>query len=277
MRAVFRRTLVRHPLLTLIVVIGVMNVAATVMLAVSLLTLFRFRRFYVEQILCGFSRLLLRMIGVRMIVHRDQPWPTTQTVYISNHTSTLDVFALLALGLPNTRYFLSGFLRAIVPLGVTGYLAGTFWTVPQYCRKERVRLFQRAARILRQTGESVFLSPEGMRVRTGDVGPFNKGAFHLAGDLGAPLLPLYLAVPLPESAHNEQADNSPASFTVKSNLMSYLSDLRPCLVQVYVDAPIDTRGWRLEDLEHNRHQVRQRFLALHEKWGPRQCASKMPE
>jgi 1-acyl-sn-glycerol-3-phosphate acyltransferase len=266
MTALAERTRSRSPVLTLVLVIGVMSVAATVMLALAIVTLFQFRRFYVERVAGGFSRLLLRMIGVRLIVHREEPWPTTQTVYISNHTSTLDVFVLLALGLPNTRFFLSGFLRAIVPMGVMGYLAGTFWTVPQYRREERVRLFQRAARILRRTGESVYLSPEGTRVRSGEIGPFNKGAFHLAGDLGAPLLPLYLSVPLPESARKELADDSPASFTVKGNLMSYLSDLRPCDFHVYVDVPIDTRGWRLEDFDHNRQQVRQRFLALHEQW-----------
>jgi 1-acyl-sn-glycerol-3-phosphate acyltransferase len=187
-------------------------------------------------------------------------------VYISNHTSALDVLVLLALKLPNTRFFLSGFLRAIVPLGVVGYLAGTFWTVPQYRREERVRLFSSAARTLRATGESVYLSPEGMRVRSGEIGAFNKGAFHLAGDLGAPLLPLYLAVPLPQSARREVPDNSPGSFKVQANLMSYLADLRPCTVHVHVDEPIDTRGWRLEDLDRNRHQVRERFLALHERW-----------
>ena len=41
-----------------------------------------------------------------------------QTVYVSNHSSTLDLFVLVALGLPNTRFFLSGFLQKIVPLGI---------------------------------------------------------------------------------------------------------------------------------------------------------------
>ena len=48
-------------------------------------------------------------------------------------------------------------LRAIVPMGVLGHIAGTFWTVAQSRPEERVRLFQRADRILRRTGESVFL------------------------------------------------------------------------------------------------------------------------
>ena len=71
---------------------------------------------------------------------------------------------------------------------------------------------------------------------------------------------------MPESARKELADNSPVAFTVKGNLMSYISDLRACVVHVYVDSLIDTHGWRLEDLDHNRLQVRQRFLALHQMW-----------
>jgi 1-acyl-sn-glycerol-3-phosphate acyltransferase len=256
----------RDPLFTALLVLQVMSFAAVVMMAAALVTGFKRRRIYVENLAGGFARILLGLVGVRVIVHRDRPWPATQTVYVSNHTSALDVFVLLALRLPNTRFFLSGFLRAVVPMGVMGDLAGTFWTVPQFRREERVRLFQRAAAILRQTGESVYLSPEGKRVRTGEIAPFNKGAFHLAGDLGAPLLPLYLAVPLPPRARREKEDLSPGSFTVHANLMSFLADIRPCTVHVYADNPVDTRNWRLADLDHNRQQVRQRFLILHERW-----------
>jgi 1-acyl-sn-glycerol-3-phosphate acyltransferase len=247
-----------------------MSVAALVVLGAAAATAFRARRFYVEVLCRGFARALLRLLGVRLVVHNDRPWPVTQTVYISNHTSGLDVFVLLALALPNTRFFLSGFflsgfLRAIVPMGIIGQLAGTFWTVPQIYPRRRVRVFQRADRILRRTGESVYLSPEGMRVQTGEMGAFNKGAFHLAGSLGAPLLPLYLAVPLPEHLYPTGTDR-PSDYTVRTNLKSFLMDFRPCEVHVYVDSPIDTSAWRLEDLDRNRQMVRQRFLAMHKRW-----------
>lgn len=254
----------RRALLMGVVVVCVMSLAALVMLAAALVTLFRARRFYIEVLGHRFSLFLLWLCGVRLFIHREQPWPSTQTIYICNHTSALDVFVLIALGLPRTRFFLSGFLRAIVPLGVMGTLGGTFWTIPQTRPQERVRLFQRADRTLRETGESACLSPEGMRVQTGELGSFNKGAFHLATSLGAPLLPLYLAVPLP--AARRQTPDAARFYTVRGNLMSFLGDIRPCVVHVYADAAIDTRGWRLEDLDHNRQQVRQRFLALHDKW-----------
>jgi putative phosphoserine phosphatase/1-acylglycerol-3-phosphate O-acyltransferase len=258
-----RQTL--RAILTGLLVLSFMSLGALVMLAAAVLTLFRARRFYIEVLGGSLARALLWLLGVRLIVRRDRPWPTTQTVYISNHTSALDVFVLLALGLPNTRFFQSGFIRAIVPLGVIGWLAGNFWTVPQLQPEGRVRVFQRADRILRATGESVYLSPEGARVQTGEVGPFNKGAFHLAGSLGAPLLPLYIAVPLPQQDLTTPATHA-RYFTVRANLMSFMLDLRPCVVQVYVDSPIDTTTWRLEDLDRNRQLVRQRFLDMHEKW-----------
>jgi 1-acyl-sn-glycerol-3-phosphate acyltransferase len=251
--------------LAAVLVFSYMSVAALVILVAAVCTLFLARRLYLEVLARGFAKGLLWLLGVRTIVHRERPWPTTQTVYLSNHTSALDVFVLLALGLPDTRFFLSGFLRAIVPLGVIGQLGGTFWTVPQTRPQERVRFFQRADRILHATGESVYLSPEGTRVQTGEIGPFNKGAFHLATSLRAPLQPLYLAVPLPErDLTTGPAD--PSSYTVGANLMSYLLDLRPCVVQVHVADPIDTSGWRLEDLDRNRDLVRERFLELHDHW-----------
>ena len=50
--------------------------------------------------------------GACAIACTAKPQPAdVQTVYVSNHSSTLDVFVLIALGLPRTRFFLSGFLQ----------------------------------------------------------------------------------------------------------------------------------------------------------------------
>ena len=145
----------------------------------------------------GCADAILALYGVRVRVHADAAAvPRTQTVYISNHTSTLDLFVLVALGLPNCRFFLSGFLRKFVPLGIIAWMMGTFFTVPQD-RPGRAapHLSARAAAMLSRTGESVYLSPEGGRITTGDIGHFNKGAFHLATDLRVPIVPMYFRIP----------------------------------------------------------------------------------
>jgi 1-acyl-sn-glycerol-3-phosphate acyltransferase len=213
-----------------------MCAGAALMVPLGILTAFRARRLY-AACATGISRGVLRLYGIRMEIHGAPPWPSTPTVYVSNHTSTLDIFILVALGLPNTRFFLSGFLRKIVPLGIISSMMGTFFTVPQSDPEGRVRIFARAARVLKRTRESVYLSPEGERVTTGTVGHFNKGAFHLATDLRAPIVPMFLSIP-PE-------------VDPKRGL-----DARPGTVHVYVLPAVDTRAWTLADLIENTEYVR---------------------
>jgi 1-acyl-sn-glycerol-3-phosphate acyltransferase len=221
-----------------------MTVGALVMLACALATAFSTPRFYRERIGAPLGRMALRIWGVRYVV-RGAPSPAeVQTVYVSNHTSTLDMFVLIALGLPNTRFFLSGYLRRLLPLGLIGYLIGIFWTVPQSFPERRTRIFQRAEHVLRRTGESVYLSPEGQRVTSGEIGHFNKGAFHLATALGAPIVPMYVRVPR-------------ASDPGKG------LHARPGTVEVHFRAPIETRSWRVEDVVRNRDRMRDFYVAWH--------------
>ena len=221
-----------------------MCAAAALMAAIGIVTAFRARRLY-AACATAVSRGILRLYGIRMEVHNAPPWPSTQTIYVSNHTSTLDIFILVALGLPNARFFLSGFLRKILPLGIISSMMGTFFTVPQSNPAERARIFARASRVLRRTGESVYLSPEGERVTTGTIGHFNKGAFHLATDLHAPIVPMFLSIP-PE-------------VDPKRGL-----DARPGTVHVYVLPAIDTRAWVLADLMQNKEHVRDVLVRFQE-------------
>ena len=220
------------------------TVTALVLLPIGALTLFRARRLY-SRIARHASRMILWMCGVTLQVHQTGKFPATQTIYVSNHTSTLDLFILVALGLPNCRFFLSGFLRKFVPLGVVSTMMGTFFTVPQDRPAQRTRIFQRAERVLRQTGESVYLSPEGGRITTGQIGHFNKGAFHLATNLRVPIVPMYFFTP----PHVDPG-------------MGF--DARPGTVHVYVLPSIDTHDWRLTDLLANTARVRDLFVRVHE-------------
>jgi 1-acyl-sn-glycerol-3-phosphate acyltransferase len=231
----------------------VMTAGAAVMLPVGVLTLFRARRLYARMArqLC---RAILALHGIRIHVHRPDGLLTSQVVYVSNHTSTLDLFVLVALGLPNCRFFLSGFLRQMVPLGVIAWMMGTFFTVPQDRPAERTRIFRRAAATLRRTGESVYLSPEGGRIVTGDIGHFNKGAFHLATDLHVPIVPFYIRIP-------PAADPG----------MGY--GAKPGVVDVHVLPPIDTTAWTVGEVPANTARVRELFVRFHEEM---QCTSTLP-
>ena len=223
----------------------VLTLGSLVMLVVAIPTLGRARRFYSEVIGRWSGAGVLRVAGIRYRVHGAPARPSVQTVYISNHTSTLDVFILIALALPRTRFFLSGFLRKLVPIGIIGTLIRIFWTVPQEFPEQRREIFKRADRILRETGDSVYLSPEGMRVTSGEIGAFNKGSFHLATSLRAQIVPMYIAIP---------RDIDPG--------MGY--DAKPGSTDIYFLPPIDASAWQLADLERNRDAVRELFVRVHD-------------
>jgi 1-acyl-sn-glycerol-3-phosphate acyltransferase len=230
--------------LRLVVGMALLSAGAALMLAAALFTFFRQRRLYSERIATPLGRMMLRLFGIRYVLHEHAAAPPGQVVYVSNHTSTVDMFVLIALGLPNTRFFLSGYLRKLVPLGVIGYLIGIFWTVPQEYPEQRRRIFTRAARVLKRSGESVYLSPEGERVTSGKLGPFNKGAFHLATELRAPIVPLFISIP---------RDIDPGKGL----------DARPGVVHVHVLPAIDTSSWRVEDVPVNRDRMHGLFSGWH--------------
>lgn len=228
-----------------------LTLAATVMFIVAVFTGFRMRRLYAECLARRLGQAVLAICGIQLEVHNSTALKAfreeRQVVYVANHTSTLDVFILLSLGLPRTRFFLSGKYRVIPPLAIIGYLVGVFFTTPQSDRPGRIRCFQNAERVLRRTGDSVFLSPEGTRVTSGEIGPFNKGAFHLVTNLKVPLVPIFIAIP--------RHINPGRGWAARSGT-----------VHVYLSSPISTDGWELRDLDRNRARVRDLYVEMNSRW-----------
>jgi 1-acyl-sn-glycerol-3-phosphate acyltransferase len=223
---------------------GVLITAAAVAaIPLAVVTLFRARRLYARYCTWG-ARAVLRIWRLRVRVNGHPQNGARQVVYISNHSSTIDLFLLVALGLPNTRFFLSGFLRKRLPVGLLAYLMGTFFTVPQDRPDERRQIFARACRILAATRESVYVSPEGTRVTTGQIGHFNKGAVHLATALGAPLAAFHIFIP-------REIDPG----------MGYRA--KPGTLVVTFKPLIETRDWRVEDAARNTGHVRDLFVRWH--------------
>jgi 1-acyl-sn-glycerol-3-phosphate acyltransferase len=222
-----------------------LTLAALAILPVAVATGFRSRRVYARYS-TSVARVILRIWGLAVRVHGRPQDGSRQVVYVSNHSSTIDLFVLVALGLPNTRFFLSGFLQKVVPLGILAHLMGTFFTVPQDRPEERRRIFAHACRILMRTRESVYLSPEGMRVTTGEIGHFNKGAFHLATVLRAPIAPFHIFIP---------REIDPGA--------GYRA--RPGTVVVTFKPLIETTGWQVEEVMANKERVRELFVRWHQQ------------
>ena len=97
------------------------------------------------------------------------------------------------------------------------------------------------------TGESAYLSPEGVRVATGEIGRFNRGVFHIVTNLKRPIAPFFISIP--------------ASMDPRKGLCA-----SPGTVDVYFLPEIDTSSWRLEDLVENKDMVRNCFVGWHRQF-----------
>src|SRR5436190_1025603 len=101
-----------------------MTAGVVIMALVRAVALGGGRRFSAEVVARGVARAFLWMAGVRVVVHQGSPFPSRGVIYTANHTSLLDLFILISMGLPNTRYFMKRGSWIFPPIGATGALIG---------------------------------------------------------------------------------------------------------------------------------------------------------
>ena len=109
-------------------------------------------------------------------------------VYVANHSSYTDIPVLLAMVPDNIRLILRQSLTRI-PIWGWALLAGPFLIIDRSSATKSQRTLKQAVQTIR-SGASVLLFPEGTRTATGELQPFKRGAFHLAFDSGAPIIPV---------------------------------------------------------------------------------------
>ncbi|MBO0855152.1 MAG: 1-acylglycerol-3-phosphate O-acyltransferase [Nocardia sp.] len=96
-------------------------------------------------------------------------------------------------------------------------------------------------------GLSIVIAPEGTRSMSPRIGPFKKGAFHIAIEAGVPIIPVVI-----RNAGEIAWRNSPI--------------VRKGTVDVAVLAPIDVREWDRDDMNTEIEQVRELFTATLRDW-----------
>jgi 1-acyl-sn-glycerol-3-phosphate acyltransferase len=118
--------------------------------------------------------------------------PGTQYIFLSNHLSNLDASVLL----PNIPGKTSAFLKRElmrIPLLGTALSMGKFVPVARgNSREEAQRSVESAVDALR-SGLHITIFPEGTRSADGRLLPFKKGAFFLAEETGAPIIPVVIS------------------------------------------------------------------------------------
>ncbi len=109
-------------------------------------------------------------------------------VIVSNHQSIYDIFLVYGwLGI-DIKWVMKKELGKIPGVGFGSRKVGHIFLDRSNSRVALESLNEAKRRLV--NGTSVVIFPEGTRSKTGEVGPFKKGAFKLAIDLGLPILPI---------------------------------------------------------------------------------------
>ena len=133
------------------------------------------------------ARILLAAAGTEVVIHGEEHRHGQQHVFVANHVSRFDVFVMAA----HLRWFKFVAKAELfrIPLFGPAMRAAGMIAIDRRNQKAAHGSIQAAAARIRE-GASVILFPEGTRGRTYALRPFKKGAFVLAIEAKAPVVPV---------------------------------------------------------------------------------------
>ena len=185
------------------------------------------------------------LAGVRLDVHGAEHLAARPAVFLFNHQSQLDVLLLAKLLRGGFTGVAKKELANSPGFGLMFRLADVAFVDRQDNAQARKAL-EPAVQKLRD-GISLVIAPEGTRSATPALGPFKKGAFHVAMQAGVPIVPIVI--------RNSGELMWRGATTIHAGT-----------VQVAVLPPVATDGWDVAGLDAHIHEVRGRYLATLANW-----------
>jgi 1-acyl-sn-glycerol-3-phosphate acyltransferase len=185
-------------------------------------------------------RWILATCGVRVEVsgleHHD---PARAYVVMANHQSVWDTAAIVAT-LPSSFRFVAKRELTWIPFFGWALAAGGHVIIDRSNHEASVRSLERAAARVRE-GTTVVIFPEGTR-RSGQIGEFKSGGFHLALAAQVPILPA--------SVSGSSRITPPHSLRIESGR-----------IHVHYGEPIPTASLGLEDRQRLKDLARSVIIA----------------
>jgi 1-acyl-sn-glycerol-3-phosphate acyltransferase len=135
-------------------------------------------------------RAILRIAGVDIVLHNAERMSETEGhVYMANHVSRFDIFALASV-IPHHTWIAKGELRKLPLFGRAAKSYGIIF-IDRDNRKSAFESYRLAAEDVKR-GRSVVICPEGTRGKDYHLRPFKKGPFVLAIASEAAIIPTLL-------------------------------------------------------------------------------------
>jgi putative phosphoserine phosphatase/1-acylglycerol-3-phosphate O-acyltransferase len=179
------------------------------------------------------------------VIGEENLWVRRPCVFIINHQSKVDMFLMMYL----IRRGFTGVAKKEAQ-NTPGF--GTFMRMADMAFIDRahtgkaIDALKPAVDRLKQ-GLCVAIAPEGTRSWSQKVGPFKKGAFHMARQAGVPVVPVVIRNAGEVMGRNDQT-------------------MRAGTVEVCVLPPVDVVDWHLEEMDERVEEVRQMFIDTLEHW-----------
>jgi 1-acyl-sn-glycerol-3-phosphate acyltransferase len=140
-----------------------------------------------------FSAPVLAISGIKVkISGKENVVPETPYVFVSNHLSLFDI-PVLQRYVPNDFSFVFKREIAAVPLFGWQMQTGPHIVIDRQNPAKAMKSIEKAKEMLTKKKISVLLFPEGTRSRNGEMLPFKRGAFHLATQVGFPIIPVTIS------------------------------------------------------------------------------------
>src|SRR5262252_8799753 len=185
------------------------------------------------------------LAGVRLDVHGAEHLAVRPAVFLFNHQSQLDVLILAKLLRGGFTGVAKKELANDPGFGLVFRLADVAF-VDRHDHEQAVKALEPAVQKLHE-GISLVIAPEGTRSATPALGPFKKGAFHVAMQAKVPIVPIVIR-------------NS-------GELMwRGATTLHAGTVQVAVLPPVSTAGWTVGELDEHIERIRGQYLTTLANW-----------
>lgn len=203
------------------------------------------RRQAVNMLTTVFGELGTAAAGIDLRIEGEEHlWSRRPAVFVFNHQSGIDLLLVMKMLRRDVLGVARRELRYHPIFGPLFSLGGVVFVDRQDHGRSIAAL--RPAVDALERGLSIAIAPEGTRSPTPRLGPFKKGAFHIAMQAKVPVVPIVFRNAL---------DALPKGALV----------VRPATVEALVLPPIETADWSRESLDDHIQAIREQFLAVLEE------------
>jgi 1-acyl-sn-glycerol-3-phosphate acyltransferase len=158
----------------------------------ALATFGRINHRLINFVAWAWGRGLLAILGIRLrVVGREHIRERRSRVIVMNHTSALDMMAMGAISPPGLMALGKKEFLWVPFLGLAWWALGQAF-VDRSNKKRAKRSLEKVTERVQREARSVVVFPEGTRSREGVLQRFKMGAFHLALNTRAPLVPMVI-------------------------------------------------------------------------------------